>query len=136
MGNKVSPRHKILVIDDDLELLEELKELLELAGFHVDTVNDSSKAAMEAKRILPDLILLDLKMSPKSGFQVADELKRSDQLKTIPAIAMTGFFTQKEYVLMMKLCGIKAFVLKPFNPATLIAKIEETLAQAKEECHR
>jgi DNA-binding response OmpR family regulator len=124
---------KIMIVDDNYELLEELEEMLKLGGYDVEIVHNSSMACMEAHRIKPDLILLDLKMSPKSGFQVADELRHSTHMKEVPIIAMTGFFTEQEHILMMKLCGIKIFILKPFNPVNLIAKIEFALGRSQNE---
>ena len=124
---------KIMIVDDNMELLEELAEMLSQSGYEVEIVNDSNRAFAAAHAIKPDLIMLDLKMSPKSGFQVADELRHSVHLKDVPIIAMTGFFTEKEHILMMKLCGIRVFILKPFKPVNLIAKIEFALGRRQEE---
>jgi DNA-binding response OmpR family regulator len=124
---------RIMLIDDNEALIEELQELLSQSGYRVDSISDSSKAFDMAYNLKPELILLDLKMSPKSGFQVASEIRHCLSMKDIPIIAMTGFFTEKEHILMMKLCGIKAFVLKPFNPVNLITQIEFSLAERKED---
>jgi DNA-binding response OmpR family regulator len=124
---------KIMIVDDNAEFLEELQEMLTQSGYTTEIFPDSTKAFAAAHTVKPDLILLDLKMSPKSGFQVADELRHSTEMKNVPIIAMTAFFTEKEHILMMKLCGIKAFILKPFKPVNLIAKIEFALGRKKEE---
>jgi DNA-binding response OmpR family regulator len=123
----------IMVIDDNVELLEELENLLTMGGYEVTAINDPEKLFDVALRDKPDLILLDLKMSPKSGFQVADELRNSLFLKDVPVVAMTGFFTEKQHLLMMKLCGIKTSILKPFRPLNLITKIEFALGNRHEE---
>jgi len=123
----------IMVVDDNVELLEELENLLTLGGYSVIAVSDGTKVMEEALRKRPDLLLLDLKMSPKSGFQIADEARNSSLLKNIPVIAMTGFFTDKQHFLMMKLCGIKTSILKPFRPLNLITKIEFALGNRLEE---
>ncbi len=123
---------RIMIVDDNIEFLEELQEMLFQSGYETEVVCDSDRAFTVAHVIKPHLILIDLKMTPKSGFQVADELRHSAQMKDIPIIAMTGFFTEKEHVLMMKLCGIKAFILKPFKPVNLIAKIEFALGRRQE----
>lgn len=133
---RMSLTHKmptVMIVDDNYELLEELQEMLTLGGYHVEIVHDSAVAFEQAHRIKPDVVLIDLKMSPKSGFQVADELRHSTHMKEVPIIAMTGFFTEQEHILMMKLCGIKIFILKPFNPINLIAKIEFALGRQPEE---
>ena len=123
----------IMVVDDNVELLEELENLLKLGGYDVIAINDGTKVFEEALKNKPDLILLDLKMSPKSGFQIADEARNSLFLKNTPVIAMTGFFTEKQHFLMMKLCGIKTSILKPFRPLNLITKIEFALGNRLEE---
>ena len=92
---------------------------------------NSALAFEVACEIKPDLILMDLKMKPKSGFQLADELHNSFKTKSIPIIAITGFFTEKEHILMMKMFGMKHAMLKPVNPTDLIAKIELVLREAK-----
>ncbi|MBI3601438.1 MAG: response regulator transcription factor [Candidatus Omnitrophica bacterium] len=128
-NKEVMPR--IMVVDDDVELLEELKELLSASNYEVEVMPNSALAFEVACELKPDLVLLDLKMKPKSGFQLADELHNSFKTKAIPIIAITGFFTEKEHVLMMKMCGIKHALLKPFNPPDLIAKIESVLEESK-----
>ena len=124
---------RIMIVDDNMEFLEELEEMLSQSGYEVTTLPDSNRAFATAHEIKPAVILLDLKMGPKSGFQVADELRHSLQMKDVPIIAMTGFFTEKEHVLMMKLCGIKTFILKPLKPVNLISKIEFALGRRREE---
>jgi len=117
----------IMIVDDNVELLEELENLLKLGGYDVIAISDGTKVLEVAINSKPDLILLDLKMSPKSGFQIADETRNSPLLKNVPVIAMTGFFTEKQHLLMMKLCGIRTSILKPFRPLNLITKIEFAL---------
>jgi DNA-binding response OmpR family regulator len=123
----------IMIVDDNVELLEELENLLKLGGYDVIAMSDGTKVFDAALKNKPDLILLDLKMSPKSGFQIADEARNSSLLKGIPVVAMTGFFTEKQHFLMMKLCGIKTSILKPFRPLNLITKIEFALGNRLEE---
>ena len=128
---KTNPR--IMIVDDNIELLEELENLLKLGGYDVTAICDGTQVFEVALKNKPDLILLDLKMSPKSGFQIADEVRNSLFLKDIPVIAMTGFFTEKQHFLMMKLCGIKTSILKPFRPLNLVTKIEFALGNREEE---
>ena len=117
----------IMIVDDNVELLEELENLLKLGGYDVIAVSEGTQVFEAALRNKPDLILLDLKMIPKSGFQIADEARNSSYLKEVPIVAMTGFFTEKQHYLMMKLCGIRTSILKPFRPLNLITKIEYAL---------
>lgn len=122
---------KIMVVDDDVELLEELKEILTYSNYEVEVVPNSGLAFEVACEVKPDLIILDMKMKPKSGFQLADEFYNSSRTKSIPIIALTGFFTEKEHLLMMKMFGMKHAILKPVNPFDLIEKIELLLKEPK-----
>jgi len=129
----VNAKPLIMIVDDNIELLEELENLLKLGGYNIIAISDGTQVFETALKNKPDLILLDLKMSPKSGFQIADEARNSVLLKDVPVIAMTGFFTEKQHFLMMKLCGIRTSILKPFRPLNLITKIEFALGNRLEE---
>lgn len=118
---------KIMIVDDDKEFLEELNEILLLSGYEVIAVNEAESVLETAVKTKPDLILMDLKMPVKTGFQIADELRHFTELSHIPVLAMSGFFTKKEHQLLMKICGIKKCLKKPFNPLDVITQIEKIL---------
>ncbi|HTZ11890.1 MAG TPA: response regulator [Candidatus Margulisiibacteriota bacterium] len=118
--------HKVMIVDDDKEFLQELKETLALSGYDMIAANDASSALDIAYKEKLDLILLDLKMPQKSGFQLAYELKRLSELGHIPIIAMTGYY-KDGYTSLLEMCGIKKCLKKPFNPLDVISEIEEVL---------
>ncbi len=120
---------KIMVVDDDKEFLEELKETLALSGYDLFAVNDAALVLGLASSIKPDVILLDLKMPKMSGFQVADELKHLSEVAHIPIIAMSAFL-KDDYAAMLNICGIKRCLKKPFHPLDIIAQIEKALAES------
>lgn len=120
-------KKKILIVDDDREFLEELREMLAVTGYEVTSVGDSIAAVKAARVVKPDIILLDLRMKAMSGFEVADKLKGFPETAVIPVIAMTGFYTLKEHAWLMNFCGIKRCIRKPFNPLDVIAEIENVL---------
>jgi DNA-binding response OmpR family regulator len=121
------PKNKIMIIDDDKEFLEELKEMLKLDGYNASAFSDYSSALGMLSKIKPDVILLDLKLKEKSGFQVAYELKSFPKTANIPIIAMTGFYIQKEHAKLMNMCGIEKCLIKPFGSQEAIAKIKAVL---------
>jgi len=120
---------KIMVVDDDKNFLDELAEVLSLGGFEVVGVNDPREAIEKVRSAKPDLVLLDLRMPGRSGFQIADELKHSQEFMHLPVLAMSGFFTEVEHMLLMNLCGIQKCLKKPLNPDNVIAQITEVLAK-------
>jgi len=119
---------KIMVVDDDKEFLEELGEMLELSGYDLVAANDAGSAIEVAKEAKPVVILLDLKMPKKSGFQLASELKYFAELERIPIIAMSAFY-KDDYKPLLNICGIRKCLTKPFRPLDVIAEIEEALAE-------
>jgi len=121
------PKKKIMIVDDDREFLEELKETLTSSGYDTTALSNSTSALKMVRKIKPDVILLDLKMQGKSGFQIADELKQLPETAHIPIITMTAFYTEREYTILMNICGIKTCLIKPFNPLDVIAEIERAL---------
>lgn len=118
---------KIMVVDDNKEFLEELKEILVLSGYDVVAIDDAESVLDAAVNTRPNVILLDLKMPKKNGFQIAQEFKNSSDLMHIPIIAMSGYFTRAEHEALMEVCRIKTCLKKPFNPLDVIACIESVL---------
>ncbi len=115
-----------MIVDNDRQFLEELRETLTLAGYEMIVVEDARAAAATALKTRPDVILLDLKMPGKSGFQVADEIKGLSPLQHVPIIAMSGYF-KDEYGPLMNDRGIKKCIAKPFNPLDVIVELEAVL---------
>jgi len=121
---------KVMIIDDDKEFLEELGETLRLSGYEMVVINDVGLVSDAAVKTKPDIILIDLKMPKKTGFQLADELRHISELSNIPIIAMTGFF-KEGYQPLMNICGIKTYLKKPFSPLDVISAIEGVLKEEK-----
>lgn len=119
---------KIVIIDDDKEFLDELREMLELSGYDLVAVDDARIALDVVNKTKPAVVLLDLKMPKKSGFQVANELRYFSESSGVPIIAMSAFY-KDNYKLLLEICGIKKCLLKPFQPLDIIAEIEEALAE-------
>lgn len=115
---------KVLIIDDDRDFCNELKEYLLLSNYDATVINDSKLALDAARAILPDVILLDIKMEDEDGFVVAQKLKGSPETSAIPIIVITGYFNAEEDLNLMKMCGIKYRLNKPVNPVDIISSIE------------
>ena len=120
-------KKRIMVVDDDKEFLEELEYMLCQAGYDVTATSDSSSAIDIANAAKPDLILLDLRMRPVSGFEVAGTLRRSPETSQIPIISISGYYTMQEHEFLMNFCGIRKFLKKPINPQEAIAEIKNIL---------
>lgn len=127
---------RIMIVDDDRDLLEELAEVLASAGYEPIVVANSGDAAVVAREKRPDVVLLDLKMPAKDGFSVALELTRMPETCRIPIIGMTGVYNGPLWANLMSLCGFDSYLLKPVDPAKLFAQIENALAGKVDEHSR
>ena len=106
---------KILVVDDEPELTEIVKDFLEGSGYMVQTENSSDKAISTAKSFRPDLILLDIMMPIKDGYQICKEIKKDLALQNVPIIFFTGKEAWKISRKATKWGGI--YILKSRFPA-------------------
>ena len=117
---------KILIIDDEKDLLEMLTFRLKAQGFEVFSALDGPSGIEKAKSDKPDLILLDIMMPGLDGYAVAKILKADKTTSGIPIIVFTAAVTPD---LSQKVCEIHAIdcITKPFEPQVLLAKIAELL---------
>ena len=118
---------KIMVIDDDRGFLDRTKNMLSLSGYSVNAVSDAGIAVKEAIKSKPDLIMLDLSMPEKSGFEVAQEMKLFSELEGVPIIGMDEFPKGRSWASFGDLYGIRSFIRKSFKPLDLIYRIEKLL---------
>jgi len=127
MGNK-----KVVIIDDDEAFLEGLEKTLSASGYDPLVVTDPLSAVEIAIEKKPDVILLELRMPCKNGFELADEMNRALETQSIPIIAMSEFFKEESFSLMnlcMNLCGIKKYLKKPLHPLEVISAIEDVIKE-------
>ena len=121
-------RRKILVVEDDPDQLEVIRLNLQAAGFAIGTAANGTDALVKTRSIAPDLIVLDLMLPGLNGFDVCDSLRRDPATATVPIIMLTGMRSQFGRFAGME-SGANDFLLKPFDPEQLVAKIEKLLNQ-------
>lgn len=117
---------KILVVDDEPEIVQILKMRLEANGYEVITACDGQEGLGKAKEESPDLILLDLMMPEMDGMKVNAKLKDDSITADIPVIFLTAKNTTADKVEGFQ-AGIEDYVTKPFDSKELLARIEATL---------
>ncbi len=123
----INAAKKIMVVDDDAVLSEELAALLEDEGYRSVTFTSGFDAVEAARRAPPDLILLDLNLGLKDGFEVAMDLRKEPATANIPILAMTGFYQGEKYTIFMESIGFRGCLMKPLDLDLLLARIEEIL---------
>ena len=121
-------RNKILVVEDDADLVELLSFNLKQAGFSVGTAMDGIEALKKARSLRPDLILLDLMLPELDGFAVCEILRRDSALAAVPIIILTAMSGQLSRFTGLG-SGANRYITKPFSPRYLLDTVEQLLGR-------
>ncbi len=113
---------KILVIDDDLEIVELAKNLLEAHHYEVLTATDGVHGLELAKAHQPDLIVLDVVMPHMDGYTFVQEIKLIDGLRKIPIIVVTAKTDMQDLFINE---GVSCFITKPFKTEVFLEKVHQ-----------
>lgn len=124
-------RKRILAVDDAATILLRITDTLE-KYYDVVTVNSGTRALRFLEKEKPDLILLDIRMTFKDGFETLREIRAIEDRADIPVIMLTGV-EDKESVLEGIKLGICDYVLKPFTPDDLLERIQRALDPSKQK---
>ena len=119
-------RKRILIVDDDIEALEELKSALSGSGLELDFASNGFEAGRKIYTQRPDLILLDFKMPGLNGFEVCKILNMYDDTSDIPVVAVTILNT-KEDVKKIKDAGVVEYIPKPIDVEKILKVIRKIL---------
>jgi two-component system, OmpR family, alkaline phosphatase synthesis response regulator PhoP len=117
---------KILLVDDEVDILETVGFWLKSKGYDLITAADGNEALNKARKERPDLIVLDLMLPKIDGYKVCRLLKFDEKYKHIPIIMFTARVREADRQLGLE-TGADAYITKPFEPAMLLRKIEELL---------
>ncbi len=115
---------KILLVDDEVDLVEVTGTRLKSKGFEVICAYDGPEALSKAGEHMPDVILLDLFMPVMDGYEVCKELKKDVKLKQIPIIVFSASDCAKSCVEEARKFGASDFISKPFDSDELIDMIK------------
>jgi CheY-like chemotaxis protein len=113
---------KILVIEDNREIRENISELLELEGYQVIEAENGKTGLQLVYEVLPDLILCDIMMPVMNGHEVLEQLKLQTFTEAIPFIFLTANVEKKEISAGLAL-GAKSYISKPFETEKLLQEI-------------
>ncbi|SMP53564.1 Response regulator receiver domain-containing protein [Neorhodopirellula lusitana] len=121
---------KILVVDDDPEIVETVSYALESAGYQVVIARDGNQGLALAEQENPQLMILDMMMPKRSGFLVLEKLRREIELP-IPVIMITGNEGSRHQA-YAELLGVSEYIRKPFAMERLLEAVERLLAKPEE----
>jgi DNA-binding response OmpR family regulator len=122
---------KILVVDDEPEILKLTSRILESRGHTVVGARDGQEALDVARRELPSLVILDLNLPRMDGFAVCKTLKSEEPTKKIPVIMLTAAYTNMNDANKGLEVGADEYVIKPFVKEVLLHNVDRLLAAAK-----
>lgn len=124
-------KHRILVVDDEEDLLELIRYNLAKEGYRVTCVGTGEDALREARGNPPDLIVLDLLLPNVDGLEVCKLLKNDPRTKHVPIVMLTAKGDEADMVTGLEL-GADDYISKPFSPRVLTARIRAVLRRAQE----
>ena len=125
-SDKKTKQRKILIIDDEPDIVETMKCRLEFCKYKVVTADNGEEGLKKADSEKPDLILLDTNMPVLNGHQMLKRLRNDPELKNIPVIMCTALCESQD-IATASAYGITDYVTKPFDYAQLIEKISNAM---------
>jgi len=123
---------RILVVDDDREIVRLTRAYLEQSGYQVLVAYDGETALHILRRESPDLVILDLMLPDRNGLDVTRTVRRDASLAAMPIIMLTARVDDQDKIVGLEL-GADDYVTKPFNPSELMARIRAVLRRAQGE---
>jgi len=118
--------YRILIVDDEPNIVLALELLMKKEGYEVHTVDDGERAVQAAKELRPDLILLDIMMPKMDGYEVCQRIRSDALLKDVSIIMLTakGREVEREKGLAL---GADHYITKPFSTRQVVMKVKEIL---------
>ncbi|MBN2408368.1 MAG: response regulator [Candidatus Aminicenantes bacterium] len=124
----MTPKKRILVVDDEVDFIKMLQARLRIEGYEVLTAEDGIQAIQIARKEKPDLIILDIMMPGLDGHSVCDMIKKSTLTWSIPVIYLSARTGQADELTALEK-GAKYYLTKPYNPAVLTEMIKSALTE-------
>jgi DNA-binding NarL/FixJ family response regulator len=124
---KDTTSHKLLLIDDDPNLILLVKDYLEFNGYQVLTASQGMEAMKILEKQTPDLIICDVMMPEMDGYTFVEEIRKNNNFDWLPIIFLSAKGQSKERIKGLTK-GADVYMVKPFEPDELVAQIESTLS--------
>lgn len=127
IDNEAGVSKKILVIDDDPNIVELLKRRLLASQYQVVTASNGEEGLKQVADEKPDLIIVDVLMPKMDGYTFVRTLRRDDEHRALPVIVLTAKDKMKD---LFELEGVKDYIVKPYRPEDLMEKVKRNLASS------
>jgi two-component system alkaline phosphatase synthesis response regulator PhoP len=124
----MKPRPKILLVDDDVDLVKVMSGALESKAYEVIVAYNGQEGLEKARKEKPDLVVLDILMPVADGFTFADQFRKDPSFTKIPVLALTSFSESLGQPFPFE---VTEYIVKPIKPRELVAKVEEVLKRTE-----
>jgi DNA-binding response OmpR family regulator len=122
---------KILIAEDERDIRDLITFTLTFAGHQVTAASNGEEAVQKALQIIPDLILMDVRMPRMTGYEACKKMKTEDSIKHIPVAFLSAKGQEAEVQTGLEV-GAVEYILKPFSPDQLTERVKKLLAQAQQ----
>lgn len=125
------PSHKVMIVDDELELRELVETILERVGYKVITAESGEKALEKLKKVKPDMVLLDVRMPGLNGWQTLEEISRRGIVEEAPVVMFTVEKLSFVQILRKDIENLVGYIEKPFTSSELVETTERIIDKTK-----
>ncbi|MBW4710180.1 response regulator [Roseobacter sp. YSTF-M11] len=116
----------VLLVEDELNIIEAIRFLLSREGWQVDTHSNGTDAAQIIRERKPDLVVLDVMLPGKSGFDILEELRGHEETEDLPVLMLTARGQSRDREMAEK-AGVSRFMTKPFSNTEVLTAVRDLL---------
>lgn len=132
LAKTTNPSEKIVLVDDEEDVLEFMSYQLKKLNYDVYTLNNGAEALLLIEEIHPQLIISDMRMPIMNGIELCKEVKKNEDLKHIPFLFLTA--DENEYAAMLAHeSGADGYLNKTIRPQTLVGEVQRLLASMQQK---
>jgi DNA-binding response OmpR family regulator len=129
--NADNPDKRVVVVEDDPEMIELVKLILNKDGYVVSGAHNGRDGLSLIEEVSPRVVLLDLMMPEMDGWEVYQAMKASEAMKDIPVIIITAKAQSIDKVLGLHIAKVDDYITKPFSPSELLASVKRVIANTQ-----
>lgn len=116
----------VLLVEDELNIIEAMRFLLSREGWQVDTHSNGADAIQVIRELGPDLVVLDVMLPGRNGFDILEELRSHEQTADLPVLMLTARGQSRDREMAEK-AGVSRFMTKPFSNAEVLTAVRDLL---------
>ncbi len=128
----MEPKRRLVYIEDEQEMIDLVRLILNRRGFEIIGANGGREGLDTLRRVIPELVLLDLMMPDMDGWDVYQQMKADETTQNIPVIVVTAKAQSIDKVLGLHIAKVDDYISKPFSPQELVDSVEKVLARRRE----